>query len=194
MQGDPLSLVADWHGEAVAAGLPEPDAAALATAAPDARPSVRFVLIKGIDADGVRFFTNRESRKGRELEANPRAALAIHWQPLQRQVRLEGPVEPLPAAESDAYYASRERGSRLGAWASPQGREIPGREWLEARVEAVQARFAGSDDVPRPPFWGGYLLRPDAIELWQGRPSRLHDRRSFLRGGDGAWREARLAP
>jgi pyridoxamine 5'-phosphate oxidase len=189
----PLELVAEWYGEAVEAGLPEPNAAALATATPDGRPSVRFVLIKGIDADGVRVFTNYESRKGRELAANPRAALAIHWQPLNRQVRLEGPVSVLPEADSDAYFASRARGSRLGAWASPQGREIPSREWLEARVDETSERFPG-EDVERPPYWGGYLLRPDAIELWQGRPSRLHDRRSFLLGPDGSWSESRLAP
>jgi pyridoxamine 5'-phosphate oxidase len=191
---DPLGLVADWYREAVAGGLPEPEAAALATATPDGRPSVRFVLIKGIDADGVRVFTNYESRKGRELAENPRAALAIHWQPLQRQVRMEGPVARLPEADSDAYFASRARGSRLGAWASPQGREIPSREWLEARAEAAAARFPEPGGVDRPPYWGGYLLRPDAIELWQGRPNRLHDRRSFLLGGDGGWSEARLAP
>jgi pyridoxamine 5'-phosphate oxidase len=191
---DPLGLVAEWYGEAVAAGLPEPNAAALATATPDGRPSVRFVLIKGIEPDGVRVFTNFESRKGRELAANPRAALAIHWQPLQRQVRLEGPVERLTEADSDAYYASRPRGSRLGAWASPQGREIPSREWLEGRVAEVEARWAGTDDVERPPYWGGYLLRPDAVELWQGRPSRLHDRRHFVRRADGGWDEGRLAP
>jgi pyridoxamine 5'-phosphate oxidase len=190
---DPLGLVADWYGEAVAGGLPEPNAAALATATPDGRPSVRFVLIKGIDADGVRVFTNYESRKGRELAENPRAALAIHWQPLQRQVRMEGPVERLPEADSDAYFASRARGSRLGAWASPQGREIPSREWLEARVDEASSRFPG-EDVDRPPYWGGYLLRPDAIELWQGRPDRLHDRRSFLRRDEGGWTESRLAP
>jgi pyridoxamine 5'-phosphate oxidase len=189
----PLELVADWYGEAVEAGLPEPNAAALATATPDGRPSVRFVLIKGIDADGVRVFTNYESRKGRELAANPRAALAIHWQPLNRQVRMEGPVSVLPEADSDAYFASRARGSRLGAWASPQGREIPSREWLERRVDEASERFPG-EDVERPPYWGGYLLRPDAVELWQGRPSRLHDRRSFLLGPDGSWAESRLAP
>jgi pyridoxamine 5'-phosphate oxidase len=190
---DPLALVAAWYGEAVEAGLPEPNAAALATATPDGRPSVRFVLIKGIEADGVRVFTNYESRKGRELAANPRAALAIHWQPLQRQVRLEGPVSVLPEADSDAYFASRARGSRLGAWASPQGREIPSREWLETRVDEASSRFPG-EQVERPPYWGGYLVRPDAIELWQGRPNRLHDRRSFLLGADGGWTESRLAP
>jgi pyridoxamine 5'-phosphate oxidase len=191
---DPLGLVADWYGEAVAAGLSEPNAAALATATPDGRPSVRFVLIKGIDADGVRVFTNYESRKGRELAENPHAALAIHWHPLQRQVRMEGPVERLPEADSDAYFASRPRGARLGAWASPQGRQIPSREWLEARVDEAASRFPESVEVDRPPYWGGYLLRPDAVELWQGRPDRLHDRRSFLRGADGGWTESRLAP
>jgi pyridoxamine 5'-phosphate oxidase len=191
---NPLGLVADWYREAVEAGLAEPDAAALATATPDGRPSVRFVLIKGIDADGVRMFTNYESRKGRELAENPRAALAIHWHPLQRQVRMEGPVARLPEADSDAYFASRARGSQLGAWASPQGREIPSREWLEARAEEAAARFPEPGGVDRPAYWGGYLLSPDAIELWQGRPNRLHDRRSFLLGGDGSWSESRLAP
>ena len=190
---DPLSIVAGWYGEAAAAGIAEPEAAALATATPDGRPSVRFVLIKGFGADGVRFFTNYESRKGRELAANPRAAIAIHWHPLRRQVRLEGPVEPLPAEDSDAYFASRGRGSRLGAWASPQGREIPSRAWLEARVEEVGRRHPG-EEIPRPAFWGGYSLRPDAIELWEGRENRLHDRRQFVLRSDGGWDEVRLAP
>lgn len=189
---EPLAIVAGWYGEAAAAGLTEPEAAALATATPDGRPSVRFVLVRGFGADGVRFFTNYESRKGRELERNPRAAIAIHWQPQKRQVRLEGAVERLSAEDSDAYFASRARGSRLSAWASPQGREIPSREWLEARVEEAGQRHPG-EDIPRPPFWGGYLLRPDAIELWTGRENRLHDRRHFTLV-DGGWREARLAP
>jgi pyridoxamine 5'-phosphate oxidase len=189
----PLGLVREWYEEAVAAGLAEPTAMALATATADGAPSVRFVLHKGIDDDGVRFFTNYESRKGRELAANPRAALAIHWQPLNRQVRMEGAVERLPEADSDAYFGSRARGSRIGAWASPQSREIPSRQWLEERAAEADARFGG-DEVPRPPYWGGYLLRPVAVELWQGRPDRLHDRRRFLRGEDGAWTEQRLAP
>jgi pyridoxamine 5'-phosphate oxidase len=189
----PLELVAEWYGEAVANGLPEPSAMALATATPDGAPSVRFVLMKAIDDDGVQFFTNYESRKGRELAENPRASLAMFWQPLQRQVRLEGRVEVLDAAESDAYFATRARGSRIGAWASLQGRAIPDREWLEARVAETEARFPG-DDVPRPPYWGGYRLIPDAVELWQGRPSRLHERRHFLRGPDGEWTEELLAP
>jgi pyridoxamine 5'-phosphate oxidase len=191
--GHPLELVRDWYGEAVAAGLPEPSAMALATATPDGAPSVRFLLLKGIDDDGVQFFTNYESRKGRELAENPRAALAMFWQPLQRQVRLEGTVTPLDEAESDAYFATRARGSRIGAWASLQSRTIPDREWLEARVAETEARFP-DDDVPRPPYWGGYRLVPDAVELWQGRPNRLHERRHFTRGEDGTWHEQLLSP
>jgi pyridoxamine 5'-phosphate oxidase len=190
---NPLARVREWYGEAVAAGLPEPDATALATATPDGAPSVRFVLVKGIDDDGVRFFTNYESRKGRELAENPRAALAMYWQPMQRQVRMEGPVEVLGAGESDAYYASRARGSRIGAWASLQGQAIPDRDWLDARVAEAEARFP-EDEIPRPPYWGGYRLVPDAVELWQGQPSRLHDRTHWLRGPDGTWRAERLAP
>jgi pyridoxamine 5'-phosphate oxidase len=190
---NPLTAVREWYEEAVAAGLPEPNAIALATATPDGAPSVRFVLLKGIDDDGVRFFTNHESRKGRELAVNPRAALAMYWQAQQRQVRMEGAVQPLPAEESDAYFGSRARGSRIGAWASLQGRAIPDREWLDARVAEAEARFPG-DDIPRPPYWGGYRLVPDAVELWQGRASRLHDRTHWLRTPDGGWREERLSP
>ena len=190
---EPLERVRAWYAEAVAAGLPEPEAMALATASPDGAPSVRFVLLKGIDARGVEFFTNYGSRKGRELAANPRAALAIYWHALARQVRLEGPVERLSDEESDAYYASRPRGSRIGAWASPQGRPIPDRAWLEARVAEAEARFPG-EDVPRPPYWGGYRLLPDAVELWQGLPSRLHDREHFIREPGGGWRSERLSP
>lgn len=189
----PLELVRAWYDEAVAAGLHEPDAMALATASADGRPSVRFVLLKGIDDGGVRFFTNATSRKGRELAENPRAAATLYWQPLQRAVRLEGPVEPLPAQESDAYYASRPRGSRLGAWASDQGAVLTDRAELEARLREVEARFP-TDEIPRPDDWGGYRLRPDAIELWQGRPDRLHDREHFLLQPDGSWRAERLSP
>jgi pyridoxamine 5'-phosphate oxidase len=194
VSGDsPLMLVADWYGEAVAAGLPEPSATALATATPDGGPSVRFVLLKGIDDDGVRFYTNYESRKGRELAENPRGALALFWHQLHRQVRLEGTVSVLDEAESDAYFATRERGSQIGAWASLQSTSIPDRAWLEARVDEAEARFAGTD-VTRPPYWGGYRLVPDVVELWQGRPDRLHERRQFTRGPDGGWREALLSP
>ncbi len=189
---DPLEQLRHWYEHAVAAGLPEPEAMALATATPDGAPSVRFVLLKGIDARGVEFYTNYESRKGRELAANPRGALAILWKPLQRQVRVEGPVERLSAAESDAYFATRARGSRLGAWASRQSTEIPDREHLEARLAQADADHPGVD-VPRPDYWGGYVLRPDAIEFWEGRPNRLHDRELFTRAA-GGWTSRRLSP
>ncbi|HYI19598.1 MAG TPA: pyridoxamine 5'-phosphate oxidase [Solirubrobacteraceae bacterium] len=188
---DPMAEVRAWFDAAREAGVHEPEAAALATASPDGRPSVRIVLIRGIDPRGISWYTNRESRKGRELAANPRASVAFHWAALERQVRLEGPVEPLGDEESDAYFAGRPHGSRIGAWASRQGTVIPDAEFLDARVAEFAARYP--DDVPRPPYWGGYLLRPDAVELWQGRPSRLHDRIHFVREGDG-WRTERLSP
>ena len=171
---DPLEIVLAWYELARAEGVPEPEAAALATATPDGRPAVRMVLIRRIDERGVRFYTNRESRKGRELAANPRAAIAIHWHAMQRQIRLEGPVEELSDAESDAYFESRQYGSRLSAWASEQSAVLPDYETLERRVVEFGARYP--EHVPRPPYWGGYLLRPDEVEFWQGRPNRLHDR------------------
>jgi pyridoxamine 5'-phosphate oxidase len=188
----PLLRVRDWFEEAAASGIIEAERMALATATPDGRPSVRIVLLKGIDEDGIRFFTNYGSRKGRELEANPRAAATLYWQPLQRAARLEGAVERLSADESDAYFASRPRGAQLGAWASRQGAPIGSREELEARVAELDARYP--DTVPRPDFWGGYRLRPDAVELWQGRSDRLHDREHFLLQPDGAWLAERLSP
>src|SRR5262249_33210842 len=188
---DPLEQLAHWYEHAVAAGLPEPEAMALATATPDGAPSVRFVLLKGIDARGVEFYTNYDSRKGRELAANPRAALAVLWKPLQRQVRLEGPVERLAPAAADAYFAPRSRGSRLGAWASGHSREIADREGLEERLVSFEAQYP--DDVRRPAHWGGYVLRPETIEFWEGRPNRLHDRELFTRDERG-WTSVRLSP
>jgi pyridoxamine 5'-phosphate oxidase len=189
---NPLEAVHRWYEEAVAAGVPDPDTMALATADPGGRPSVRFVLLKGIDQRGIRFFTNYRSRKARELDANPQAAVTLYWHQLYRAVRLEGRVERLVADESDAYFATRGRGSRLGAWASDQSTVLRDRAELEQRLREADERFA--DAVPRPEGWGGYLLRPDAIELWTGRPNRLHDREHFLLQPDGGWRAQRLAP
>lgn len=191
---DPLQRLSEWFEEAVAAGVEEPDAMALATATPDGVPSVRIVLLKGIDARGVQFFTNYESRKGRELAANPRAAATLYWQPQHRAARLEGVVERLTPPESDAYFNSRPRGSRLGARASKQGSALGAYADLEAAFAAESERFTG-EDVPRPDYWGGFRLVPVALELWQGMPSRLHDRVHWLRDGEGSpWREGRLSP
>jgi pyridoxamine 5'-phosphate oxidase len=189
----PLQRVKAWYEEAVAAGVVEPEIMALATADPDGRPSVRMVLLKGIDERGIRFFTNYESRKGRELAANPRAAVAIHWQPLGRQVRMEGPVERLSGEESDAYFASRPPGSRIGALASRQGTVLRSREELEDRAAELAARY-GDGPVPRPDWWGGYLLRPEAVEFWEHRENRLHERVHFLLEPDESWRTDRLSP
>jgi pyridoxamine 5'-phosphate oxidase len=191
VSADPVERFREWYEQAVAAGVLEPEAMALATATPDGAPSVRFVLLKGVDARGVSFFTNYGSRKGQELASNPRAALAVLWKPLHHQVRLEGTVERLSADESDEYFATRGRGSRLGAWASAQSTEIPDRSTLDAALADADARFPG--EVPRPENWGGYLLRPDVIEFWIGRPDRLHDREEFRRE-NGTWRSRRLSP
>jgi pyridoxamine 5'-phosphate oxidase len=189
---DPLVQLARWFDVARAAEVAEPEAMALATADATGRPSVRIVLMRGIDERGIRFYTNYDSRKGRELAENPRAAVTFHWQPLQRQVRIEGVVERLGDEESDAYFAGRPPRSRLGAWASKQGTELEGREQLETALAEAEARY-GMADIPRPPYWGGYLLRPDAVEFWEGRRNRLHDRFTYLRDGAG-WRIIRLAP
>lgn len=189
---DPIELFARWFREAEDAGLPLPESMALSTATADGVPSSRMVLLKAFGPEGFCFFTNYESRKSRELMANPRAALLFHWAVLERQVRIEGRVERVSDEESFAYYRTRDRGSRIGAWASRQSRPLPDRETLENRVAEFESRFPG-DEVPLPPHWGGYRVVPERIELWQGRPSRLHDRCVFVRDGS-AWRMERLYP
>lgn len=189
---DPLEALAAWLADAERAGARQPDAMTLATTDRAGRPSARMVLLKGLDRSGLVFFTNRESRKGQELARNPRAALVLWWQELHRQARVEGVAEPLRDEESFAYFRTRPRASRLAAWASPQSQPVADRAALEARYAEMDARFPG-DDVPLPPFWGGYRVVPDAIELWQGRENRFHDRARFERAG-AVWRRVRLGP
>src|ERR1700744_1675979 len=189
---DPIRQFEKWFAQAIKAQLPEPNAMTLATVDSRGHPSARIVLIKGVDPRGFVFFTNYESRKGREIAKNPRASLLFHWVELERQVRIEGRVEMTSAAESDAYYASRPLESRIGAWASAQSQEIESRAALEAREREIIAQYG--EHPPRPPHWGGYRVVPDTIEFWQGRPSRLHDRMRYTRDGSGAWRIARLSP
>lgn len=190
---DPLTHFARWLGDAIAAHLPEPNAMTLATSTPDGYPSARMVLLRGFDTEGFVFYTNYDSRKGRELEANPRAALTFFWPELQRQVRIEGTVSHVTAEESDAYFAGRPRGSQIGAWASQQSQVLPDRTSLERRVEELETLYQ-DQPVPRPPYWGGYRLLPAVIEFWQGRASRLHDRLRFCRLDTGEWLRERLSP
>ena len=192
VDAEPLRQFERWFEEARASGIRAPEAAALATATPDGRPSARIVLVKTFDVEGFVFYTGTESRKGRELLDNPRAALLFHWDVLGRQVRIEGPVAPLSRADAAAYFATRPRGSRLSAWASPQSAVVDGRAWLEQRVAVFGARFEGAE-VDLPPAWGGFRLSPDVYELWQHREDRLHDRLRYRRDGD-RWRLERLAP
>lgn len=189
---NPFELFNRWLSQALTAQLPEPNAMTLATVDAQGRPAARIVLIKGVDERGFQFFTNYESRKGRELAANPNACLLFHWTELERQVRIEGQVERCTPEESDQYYLSRPVNSRLGAWASPQSQVIPNRAYLEDRVAQSQSQWG--DQPQRPEFWGGYRLVPQYFEFWQGRPSRLHDRLCYTQQPSGAWTLSRLAP
>ena len=192
MADDPFALFDAWLQEAEAGEPNDPNAMALATVDASGQPSVRMVLLKGHGPDGFVFYTNRESRKAADLAAVPKAGLLFHWKSLRRQIRIDGTVERVGDADSDAYFATRGRDSRLGAWASDQSRPLDTRETFEARFAAMQARFEGQD-VPRPPHWGGYRVVPDRIEFWQDRAHRLHERRLFTRDGDG-WTEGLLYP
>lgn len=189
---DPIDRFLLWYDEAVAAGVPTPDAMVLSTVSPEGAPSSRVVLYRGLSAQAPRFFTNYESRKGHDLATNPRASLLFHWDALQRQVRFEGVVEKLSAEESDEYFRLRPRGHQINAWTSPQSAPIGSRGALLARFAELEQQFEGRD-VPRPPHWGGYRLIPRVIELWQGMPDRMHEREVFTRVGDG-WLESILAP
>ncbi|MCA1692592.1 MAG: pyridoxamine 5'-phosphate oxidase [Acidimicrobiales bacterium] len=180
---NPVEQVEGWLAEAKTAGLPGYDTAIVATASPDGRPSARAVILRGLDRRGFVFYSDTRSRKGGELSANPRAALVLVWDELQRQVRVEGPVEGLAPEESDRYFAGRPRGHQLGAWASRQSQPLANREELEARLVEVVEEFSGRP-VPRPPYWGGYRIVPEEIELWQGLPDRLHHRIRYRRGSD----------
>lgn len=189
---DPFARFAAWMTEATQSEPNDPNAVCLATCTPEGRPSARMVLLKGVDPRGFVFYTNLDSRKGRELAANPHAALCFHWKSLARSVRVEGPVEPVSAEEADAYYASRARGSRIGAWASRQSRPLEGRWALEKAVAEYTLKF-GVGAIPRPEFWSGFRVLPERIEFWRDMPFRLHDRQVFHRDG-AAWRVEALYP
>jgi pyridoxamine 5'-phosphate oxidase len=193
MSSDPIALFKEWQDEAAAGGVTLPEAMTLATADEAGRPSARTVLLKGVDERGFVFFTNYESRKGRQLAQNPHAALTFLWhtEP-RRQVLVTGTVEKVPRAESEAYFATRDAGSRLGAWASRQSSPLGSREELENAFTEAEGRFG--EDVPLPDWWGGYVLRPETIEFWESRPSRLHERVRYGRRADGSWETTLLAP
>ncbi|HXT79274.1 MAG TPA: pyridoxamine 5'-phosphate oxidase [Acetobacteraceae bacterium] len=190
---DPFARFGEWMAEAEATEPSDANAMTVATAGLDGAPSARIVLLKAVDARGFVFYTNKESRKADELAANPRAALLFHWKSLGRQVRIEGRVTDVTAAEADAYFASRLRISRLGAWASDQSRPLPDRATLERRLAEQEARYPG-DDIPRPPFWSGYRVVPDRFEFWQNMDFRLHDRTVYTLAGDGRWAVGKLYP
>ena len=190
---DPFAQFEGWVAEARAAKVSDWEAATLATASPDGRPSARVVFLRGADSRGFDFYANYDSRKGQQLAANPRAALVLHWRELERQICIEGTVDRLSAGESDAYFANRPRQSQLGAWASSQSQPLDSAETLRERVEELRRRF-GNGPIPRPAHWGGYRLVPHRIEFWQGRPSRLHDRFVYALQADGTWTKQRLYP
>lgn len=191
---DPLQLFEQWMQEALHAKLAEPNALTLATATPDGKPSARVVLLKGVSSSGFIFYTNYNSHKGQELEANPQAAMTFLWLELQRQVRIEGKVQKISAEDSAAYFQSRPKGSQIGALASPQSQVIPDRKVLEDKVEALVSTYADVDKLPCPDHWGGYILQAEKIEFWKGRSSRLHDRLVYELQEDGGWTIVRLAP
>lgn len=193
MVDDPFALFDSWYADAREREINDSNAMALATADAEGRPSVRMVLLKGHGPDGFVFYTNRGSRKANDLAANGHAALLFHWKSLRRQVRVEGAVMTATDVHSDAYFATRSRDSQLGAWASDQSRPLDARATFEARFEAARSRFEGRD-VPRPDFWGGYIVTPERIEFWQDRAHRLHERRLFTREAHGGWREGLLYP
>lgn len=190
---DPFAWFSAWMHEAEQTEPRDPNAMTLATATPDGRPSARVVLLKGVDPRGFVFYTNTQSRKGEELATNPRAALLFYWKSLGRQIRIEGPIEPATDAEADAYFTTRHRISRLGAWASDQSRCLDSRTTLERRLAEAEARFP-DESVPRPSYWSGYRLKPESFEFWQDMPFRLHDRTVFTCDPDGGWRSHKLFP
>ena len=190
---DPFRQFEKWFQEAEASKLVEPNAMIVASATRDGRPSARTMLLKAVDGRGFVFYTNYESRKGRELDANPRVTLVFPWFAFERQVIVEGPVAKVPREEAEAYFHSRPLASQLGAWASAQSTIVPGRKALEEAMKAVEQKYAGQP-VPLPPYWGGYRVTPETVEFWQGRRSRLHDRLRYRRGADGSWTVERLSP
>ena len=190
---DPIEQFRRWFEKVLSARLYEPNAMTLATAAPDGRPSARIVLLKGFDERGFVFHTNYTGRKGRDLERNPRAALVFYWDKLERQVRIEGSVSRISDEESDAYFESRPRGGRIGAWVSEQSRPVESRTVLEERLRELEEQYEGREGIPRPPHWGGYRVVPETVEFWQGRANRLHDRLLYAREA-GGWTITRLQP
>lgn len=190
---DPISMFRQWMDEAIDAGIGEPNAMVVATVSAEGRPASRMVLLKGVEERGFVFYTNYDSRKGRELATNPACALLLPWHDLERQVRIEGTASRLSTEENQAYFSSRPRESQLGAWSSPQSRPVSSRQELDEEYDTVQARFADTEEIEVPPFWGGYVVDPESVEFWQGRQGRMHDRLVYRRVGSG-WAVERLAP